>query len=205
MWQVLRAGDHRRMPWRNGGGETTEVLRRPDGEDYDWRVSIADVTAGGPFSEFPGADRVLTLIGGGGMVLTVDGTVTALERLVPFAFSGDATTSATLPAGATEDLNLITRRGRVTGAVDIVHLTRSDPDGEPVTEPHTVAIGGDQVLVLLLDGHAAVASGHAQVELQRHDALLCAREGGNGEGGDVGELSITGSGVAAVLTIARVA
>ena len=36
---------------------------------FDWRVSVADVAADGPFSRFPGVDRVLVLIAGAGMRL----------------------------------------------------------------------------------------------------------------------------------------
>ncbi|MEV2256047.1 HutD family protein [Streptomyces sp. NPDC050147] len=126
---VLRWSEYRSMPWKNGGGVTREVasgavrapLASPELSDgFDWRVSIADVDAGGPFSPFPGIDRVITLVEGEGMVLTVDGAPQLVEPLRPFAFSGDATTDCLLKAGAVRDMNVMTRRGRATAQVRII-------------------------------------------------------------------------------------
>ena len=69
---VLRAADHRTMPWKNGGGSTTEIAAAPDGagiDAFDWRVSMAVVAADGPFSEFPGIDRTLSILDGSGLIL----------------------------------------------------------------------------------------------------------------------------------------
>ena len=73
---VWRRDDHLQMPWKNGGGLTREVASSPPGSaltDFDWRISFAEVAAGGPFSTFPGVDRVIILIDGPAMALTVDG------------------------------------------------------------------------------------------------------------------------------------
>ena len=54
--RILRAADYRRMPWKNGSGETVEVAVFPPGasiDDFDWRISIATVAAeNGAFSLF---------------------------------------------------------------------------------------------------------------------------------------------------------
>ncbi|MFI8876890.1 HutD family protein [Streptomyces sp. NPDC055243] len=129
---VLRWSDYRSMPWKNGGGTTREVasgaVHAPlasakPADGFDWRVSIADVDAEGAFSPFPGIDRVITLVEGEGMVLTVDGTPQPVEPLSPFAFSGDAATDCRLEAGAVRDMNVMTRRGRATAHVQIVTVT----------------------------------------------------------------------------------
>ncbi|MGW7271669.1 HutD family protein [Streptomyces sp. NPDC054864] len=129
---VLRWSDYRSMPWKNCGGTTREVasgvVRGPLGavepvNGFDWRVSVADVEAGGAFSSFPGVDRVITLVEGEGMVLTVDGIQEVVSPLSPFAFSGDAATDCRLEAGAVRDLNAMTRRGRATARVQIVTVT----------------------------------------------------------------------------------
>jgi len=60
--KILRSADHKRMPWKNGGGETVEIAISPQGAglaDFDWRVSMATVASDGPFSVFPGIDRTL--------------------------------------------------------------------------------------------------------------------------------------------------
>ncbi|MBM7325185.1 HutD family protein, partial [Agrobacterium sp. S2] len=48
------------MPWKNGGGVTTEIIVHPakaSMADFDWRISMANVAQDGPFSIFPGVDR----------------------------------------------------------------------------------------------------------------------------------------------------
>ena len=38
--RILRGADYKRMPWKNGGGETVEIAVSPEGaalSDFDWR------------------------------------------------------------------------------------------------------------------------------------------------------------------------
>lgn len=103
------------MPWKNGGGETTEVRTDPEGaglEDFTWRLSAAHVARDGPFSPFPGIDRTLAVLSGDGLGLHVSGTEVRLAPGdAPFSFSGDAPTEGRLLGGPVEDLNIMTRRG----------------------------------------------------------------------------------------------
>ena len=46
---VVRAADQRRMRWKNGAGWTSQILRAPDVDDWDWRLSIAEIEVGAPF------------------------------------------------------------------------------------------------------------------------------------------------------------
>lgn len=115
--QILRSSDHRVMPWKNGGGSTTEIAIAPDGagiDAFDWRISMAVVAADGPFSAFPGVDRNLSVIDGAGLVLHGIGPEPQrIERTTaPFAFPADVAVSATLLGGSITDLNVMTRRGR---------------------------------------------------------------------------------------------
>ncbi|MFE2726397.1 HutD family protein [Kitasatospora sp. NPDC059327] len=126
--QVLRAGERPATAWLNGGGVTREVAGSPAGaglDSFDWRVSLADVAAAGPFSAFPGIDRVITLVDGPGMALTVDGE----EHLVdtpfrPFAFAGEAATTCRLLDGPVVDFNVMTRRGRTTAELALASAPR---------------------------------------------------------------------------------
>ncbi|PPS58274.1 hypothetical protein CRX72_12315 [Pantoea sp. BRM17] len=60
--------------WRNGGGETREIVSFPPGAaDFAWRASIATLDASGPFSLFPGVDRVITLLQGDSPLLQSGG------------------------------------------------------------------------------------------------------------------------------------
>lgn len=80
--------------WKNGGGETAEVLCHPAGaafDDFDWRISTARVDRSGPFSAFPGVDRVLTVLEGDTMVLTfAEGSrIDTSPTSGPHPFSGE--------------------------------------------------------------------------------------------------------------------
>ena len=106
--RILRAADYRVMPWKNGGGTTTEIMVSPDGaglDDFDWRVSMARVEGSGPFSSFAGIDRTLSVLEGEGIALDVAGLAPVhLTRLSsPFSFPADVATSAELLAGAVRD------------------------------------------------------------------------------------------------------
>ena len=114
---ILRADNYRRMRWKNGGGETAEIAVFPEGaglDDFDWRISMARVEAGGPFSLFPGVDRTLSIIDGEGLLLSVKGRIPIglTCRSIPLTFPADVATSAALIAGPITDLNVMTRRGR---------------------------------------------------------------------------------------------
>ncbi|RXT25424.1 HutD-family protein [Rhizobium leguminosarum] len=127
--RILRVGDHKRMPWKNGKGETVEIAVFPPGaaiNDFDWRISMATVAEDGPFSIFPGIDRTLAILDGNGMVLDVAGSLPVLLTTAsePLAFPADIAVAARLQDGAITDLNVMTRR------VGLAHtLIRIDVDG----------------------------------------------------------------------------
>ena len=118
---VLSPADYRRMPWKNGGGYTTEIATFPAGSDFAsfaWRVSIAEVLRDGPFSPFPGVDRTLVLLAGGGMRLTEESAPIELRTAFePMDFSGDASLQCSLLAGPVRDFNLMVRRGKARGSI----------------------------------------------------------------------------------------
>jgi environmental stress-induced protein Ves len=135
--RVLRAADRIATPWKNGGGHTREVAVFPPGADLDsfeWRISLAQIGADGPFSTFSGVDRVLTVIKGEGLLLTVDDRMLALDAASPpLAFPGEARVSARLTDGAINDLNVMVRRDKwrartrrltVSGASDVAAKAR---------------------------------------------------------------------------------
>lgn len=113
-------------PWKNGGGATRELACWPPGAGmahFDWRVSVATVAQNGPFSRFAEVDRVITLLTGDGVHLRQPGTGMGHrldQPLQPFAFAGDGAMECELLGGACEDFNLMTRRGRWQGAVQVL-------------------------------------------------------------------------------------
>ena len=104
-------------PWKNGGGTTQEVVCWPQGaglDSFQWRISIAEIASNGPFSAFAGIDRTITLLTGDGVRLcAADGSVGHVlqQPLAPFAFSGDVALDCTLLGGASQDFNVMVRRG----------------------------------------------------------------------------------------------
>ena len=109
-------------PWRNGGGSTYELAVEPPAaglDDFAWRISIAAVEADGPFSRYPGVDRVITLLSGGPMSLTIDGVAHDLQPLQPFSFPGETHVDCVVGTPS-RDLNLMTRRGAVSGHLELV-------------------------------------------------------------------------------------
>ena len=115
--RVLGDDDYRRVPWRNGGGTTLELATsaQAEGPQPGWRVSIADVTADGPFSGFPGCERTSVLVEGGPLLLDfADGERRALDApLAGCRYAGDRSVGASLPAStAARLLNVICDRAR---------------------------------------------------------------------------------------------
>lgn len=102
-------------PWKNGGGLTHEIVRQPamSGlDDFDWRASIATITASGPFSPFAQTTRIIVLLDGAPVRLRSDdgGIDHCLETLVPFAFDGATPLVCMAGPGSSSDFNLMARR-----------------------------------------------------------------------------------------------
>lgn len=109
-----RARDRRFAPWKNGGGETAEILCHPPGAGYDdfrWRISTARVAQSGPFSTFEGVTRVLTVLDGGSMTLRIGDAapVTLGPGMAPLRFAGDLPCDCTLHGAPLLDLNVMLR------------------------------------------------------------------------------------------------
>jgi environmental stress-induced protein Ves len=119
--KVIPANEYRRVRWKNGSGWTREIACMPEREDWDWRLSIAEIERDGPFSVFPGIDRELVLIRGNGLRLRFeDGEVRELqpphERI---RFAGERVVSGELLDGPTHDFNLMWRRDAI--AAELLH------------------------------------------------------------------------------------
>jgi environmental stress-induced protein Ves len=169
---VLSPADYRRMPWKNGGGHTTEIATFPAGSDlasFVWRVSIAEVLQDGPFSPFPGVERTLVLLAGGGMRLMGEGAPIELRTAFePMVFSGDATLQCRLLAGPVRDFNLMVRRGTASGNI-IVCRDGGGPIAAADTYVCHAAAGAAECIV---DGHPpiALAPSHTLVVTSRTGA-----------------------------------
>ncbi len=136
--RIIRAADCRTMPWKNGKGITTEIVVSPGGaslSDFEWRVSMAQVGADGPFSAFPGIDRTLSVLSGNGIRLAFgDGEAVTLDRSsAPFPFAADRAVDGVLVDGPIVDLNVMSRRGAWTHSVErLVHPGEHRIAGEAI-------------------------------------------------------------------------
>ena len=113
--RVIPANEYRRERWRNQLGWTREIARGGDGDDWNWRLSIAEIERDAAFSTFPGVDRELVLLAGNGLRLRFDDGEVAL--LQPphdrHRFAGERAVTGELVDGPTHDFNLMWRRDRV--------------------------------------------------------------------------------------------
>jgi hypothetical protein len=119
--RILRAAVRVAAPWKNGGGTTLEVAAFPEGSTLDrfgWRISMAEVRKGGPFSMFPGIDRKLAILEGR-MTLAVEGReeIELSSDSSVVSFPGDVPTNCQPLAACVTDLNLMTRRGQFSAAM----------------------------------------------------------------------------------------
>ena len=167
--RIIRAGDCRTSPWKNGGGSTTEIVAGPKGaslETFDWRVSMARVASDGPFSDFPGIDRTLAVIKGAGMVLNIGSNAPVMlsRGTEPVSFAGDTPTGARLTGGEITDLNVMTRRGFFSHRL------------QRITEPGFCDFGNDDIaIVLSIGGKTTVMAEQDTKILDNGDAVVIQR------------------------------
>ncbi|KJF72443.1 HutD/Ves family protein [Agrobacterium arsenijevicii] len=161
---LMRASSYKRMPWKNGGGETVEIAVFPQGasvDDFDWRISMATVASDGPFSIFPGIDRTLSILEGNGMALAIAANYPLLLKIesTPLPFPADVPVNATLHNGPIVDLNVMTRRSTFRHTVQ-------KQSGTVFAEP-----AKGTVLVLALDP-VTISTENGKDRLERLDSVL---------------------------------
>jgi environmental stress-induced protein Ves len=170
----LRRANYLSMPWRNGLGVTLEIAREPGaGCEFLWRLSLATVASSGPFSNYAGYRRSVTLIAGDGFRLGIgDGDPVVLDSLGATAlFAGDASTTCALINGASSDLSLVVRE---LGA--IVSVTRIQSIAAHIAPesgaPSAIFCLRAAAIVTLADDAVGGMQGREQFELALHDTLL---------------------------------
>ena len=166
--RILRAGNYRRMKWRNGGGETAEIAVSPEDaglDDFDWRVSMARVESAGPFSLFPGVYRTLSILEGEGVVLDIEGRLPVRLTGVsePYGFPADVAVHAGLVGGPITDLNVMTRRGAFVCAVERIEVGEGRSLGDEVITTIVLVDSGEMI--------AEMAAG-GSTRLARRDAVI---------------------------------
>ncbi len=162
-------------PWRNGGGLTRQVAAGRFGlaqngapNAWDWRISVADITANGLFSVFPGIDRTAALVAGDSLRLLADaGPLYFARPGAVQSFAGETVLTAQLRGGPARLFNVMARRGHA-----IAQLRSYGGGAALALQP------GDCCALLVVRGSFAVrlrgASAPSAVALQLHadDGLL---------------------------------
>ena len=122
--RVIPQAAWRAQPWKNGAGITREVWRAPDRDDFDVRVSVAEITRPGAFSQFPGYRRWSFLVGTAPIELVHETTIQLVTAGDHVELPGEAAITATLRAGTTHLLNVLARVPIVAGRGSIAHPVR---------------------------------------------------------------------------------
>ncbi len=125
----LGPADYATMPWKNGLGVTTELAIAPAGASlagpFDWRLSVAELGASGPFSRIPGVERIIIQLEGAPMRLTHAGHPgRSLALLAPYRFQGEWETHGELAVAPARDFNVMAARDRVSAQVSVHQLLR---------------------------------------------------------------------------------
>lgn len=134
-------------------------------DDWDWRLSIAEIERDAPFSAFPGIDRELVLLSGNGLRLRFDdGQVHELQPPHDkLRFAGERAVTGELREGPTQDFNLMWRRD----AIDAQLWHR------PLVGPMVVfAEPGSVWAIHLLAGQARFADDSGLPDLAAADTAL---------------------------------
>ncbi len=164
---ILESAGYRQMPWKNGAGTTTEIAVSPPGattDDFDWRISMAQVGSDGWFSEFPRVDRTLAVLEGNGIDLSIAAAspVRILPASAPYSFAADTPVFAKLLDGPIIDFNVMARRNRFTH-----RMTRLEEDA-----PMTWQLQAEVTVILSCTSALHLDDGTHSVRLKANDSAF---------------------------------
>lgn len=178
MLHLLRA-QYRSMPWRNGMGVTLEIAREPPlGDIFEWRLSLATVGSSGPFSNYAGYGRSVTLVEGEGFKLAIgDQDPLVMDWLGATAlFPGDVPTHCTLVDGPATDLSLMVREpAAIVSVIRIQSLTTLTVPLEAEALKAIFCLR-DGTRLTAQDDPMADSPSHTGMELALHDTVLLGQQ-----------------------------
>jgi environmental stress-induced protein Ves len=150
-----------REPWRNGAGWTRTVCAHEEDGEVLWRISVADITAAGPFSQFAGMDRTAVMVQGGRLQLSnADGQLQLDGIGSQIQFPGEWALHCSAPQGTTQLLNIMVRRGQATARVEVVD-----------NAAFTRTPGGEQLVLVLRGSYQLQSAAGANHTLQARTGL----------------------------------
>ena len=172
MLQKLTKDDYIVSSW--SGGTTTQLAIFPPGARYAdrnflWRVSSATVELDeSDFTPLPDYDRLISTLEGE-IVLTHNGG--APIRLRPFEIHAFSGADATHSTGRCTDFNLMLRRGKAAGSMELLKLTET-PTALSAAAHILRHDAAEQLLLCCIEGTAQIN----QIPLAPGETLLLSGE-----------------------------
>ncbi|MBS0539156.1 MAG: HutD family protein [Proteobacteria bacterium] len=122
----ITPAEYRRIPWKNGGGISTDIATDAATGGEVWRFGRTPIPVPGPFSDYTGYDRVQVLVAGRGMVLDgPDGEIDLRQPFVVVRYKGELPLVSRLEAGPVEVVNLIGLRAEVKVDLQVLDAGQS--------------------------------------------------------------------------------
>jgi environmental stress-induced protein Ves len=164
------------IKWKNGGGVTRNIATGLIENVVAWRISRADVDIEGPFSNFAGLTRILTIVSQNAMNLEHAGGVLHARSWDPLQFDGGLSVTSRLKDGPLTDLNLMFDSKVCTGTARVVKGAQviQAPTSNDLSVVHILA-GHPKVGDVIFESGDTVfldASDHGVVEVSVEDAVL---------------------------------
>ncbi len=163
---ILKPKDYVTVPWKNGAGTTSQIAIFPNTtqstlateSSFHWRLSSAVLTQPTPFSNFPGCDRILTLIEGEELTLhnQTQKKVTALKRGEIARFPGEDQIEGGCRNPVT-DLGLIFSRAHVTADCQTMAFSG---------KPRSLSFSGTVAVLFSMDGDFRLTVGPKERKFQ---------------------------------------
>jgi uncharacterized protein len=170
---------YQRTPWKNGGGVTIDIAdayapgaTAGSWSGMLWRLGRTRIVEPGPFSDLTGHDRILTVIGGRGLVLEIAGgeALDVREPFRPVRFAGEDRITSRLEGGPVAVFNLMSDRKH---AIDVTIMNGQDArklgaainiiyaieDSEVVVSGQAFALKADEALRSDEGGELTMRSG----------------------------------------------
>jgi uncharacterized protein len=152
--RIIRQSDFTASPWKNGGGITHEAIRVPaSGDPFRWRVSVARITCGGPFSDFAEYNRTMILLRGAGVTLKFESgeerTLSQVGDVVQF--DGRLAPHCELKDGPCVDLNFMAAKSLHEVQASVRRL-----QGQPLSLPEAA---GRTTLIFPIDAAVVLRAG----------------------------------------------
>ena len=152
-----------REPWRNGAGWTRTVSVHTMEDQVLWRVSVADITAEGEFSQFAGMDRTAVMVQGGQLQLSNDSIRLEFDGVGSLIqFPGEWSLHCSAPAVTTQLLTIIVKRGQAALRLQVMENTAL-----------ALSPGGQQLLLVLRGSVQLQSSVGGNHTLQARTGMHC--------------------------------